>query len=100
MNWQLILHLDMKVITTRPREEWRQDVAKRYRALEQFSKEEARVQFLRILRSLPYGQSLAVICSSDPSMYHSWSWLDCHFDLMKAKGFCRHEQPVLVLEAG
>lgn len=43
---------------TRPREEWRADVAARYRALEQFSKEDARLQFLRILRSLPYGNSI------------------------------------------
>ena len=41
---------------SRPREETRSDVAARYRALEQFSKEDARVQFLRILRSLPYGE--------------------------------------------
>lgn len=41
---------------TRPRDEWRHDVTSRYRALEQFSKEDARLQFLRILRSLPYGE--------------------------------------------
>lgn len=40
----------------RPREEWLQDCGARYRALEQFSQEDARLQFLRILRSLPYGQ--------------------------------------------
>jgi hypothetical protein len=40
---------------TRPRDEWRLDVGARYRTLEQFSKEDARMQFLRILRSLPYG---------------------------------------------
>ena len=40
---------------TRPREEWRRDVAARYKALEQFAKEDARLHFLRILRSLPYG---------------------------------------------
>jgi len=40
---------------TRPREEWKVDVLSRYKALEQFSKEDARLQFLRILRSLPYG---------------------------------------------
>ena len=45
----------MQVLMSRPREETRMDVAARYRALEQFSKEDARVQFLRILRSLPYG---------------------------------------------
>ncbi len=44
---------------TRPRDEWRLDVGARYRTLEQFSKEDARMQFLRILRSLPYG---ACVC--------------------------------------
>lgn len=42
---------------TRPREEWKHDVSGRYKALEKFSKEDARLQFLRILRSLPYGLS-------------------------------------------
>ncbi len=42
----------------RPRDEWRSEVSARYRALEQFSKEDARLQFLRILRSLPYGELL------------------------------------------
>jgi hypothetical protein len=46
----------VQVLMTRPREEWKQDVAARYRTLEQFSKEDARMQFLRILRSLPYGE--------------------------------------------
>jgi len=53
LSWQE--HAFRQVLTTRPREEWRQDVALRYRALEQFSKEDSRVQFLRILRSMPYG---------------------------------------------
>ena len=47
----------VQLLMTRPRDEWRHDVASRYRALEQFSKEDARLQFLRILRSLPYGES-------------------------------------------
>jgi len=47
-----------QVLMTRPREEWKTDVTARYRALEQFSKEDARLQFLRILRSLPYGNSI------------------------------------------
>lgn len=47
-----------QVLMTRPREEWRTDVSARYKALEQFSKEDARLQFLRILRSLPYGNSI------------------------------------------
>ena len=51
------LNLDCmrQVLMTRPREEWKVDVLARYKALEQFSKEDARLQFLRILRSLPYG---------------------------------------------
>ena len=44
-----------QVLMTRPREEWRNDVSARYKVLEHFSKEDARLQFLRILRSLPYG---------------------------------------------
>lgn len=48
----------LQLLMTRPRDEWRHDVASRYRALEQFSKEDARLQFLRILRSLPYGMPL------------------------------------------
>ena len=51
-------YVTKQVLMTRPREEWRQDVTARYRALEQFSKEDARLQFLRILRSLPYGNSI------------------------------------------
>ncbi|GMH43112.1 hypothetical protein BSKO_11034 [Bryopsis sp. KO-2023] len=47
-----------QALVTRAREEWRQDVISRYRSLEQFSKEDARLQFLRILRSLPYGNSI------------------------------------------
>jgi hypothetical protein len=43
------------MLMTRPREEWLHDVAARYRALEQFTQEDSRLQFLRILRSLPYG---------------------------------------------
>ena len=40
---------------SRPRDEWKQDVMGRYKSLSQFSKEDARVQYLRIIRSLPYG---------------------------------------------
>ncbi len=45
-----------QILMSRPREEWKQDVMARYKALSQFSKEDARVQYLRIIRSLPYGQ--------------------------------------------
>lgn len=40
---------------SRPRDEWKHDVMTRYKSLSQFSKEDARVQYLRIIRSLPYG---------------------------------------------
>jgi len=51
-------YITKQVLMTRPREEWKVDVTARYKALEQFSKEDARLQFLRILRSLPYGNSI------------------------------------------
>lgn len=51
-------YITKSVLMTRPRDEWKQDVTGRYKALEQFSKEDARLQFLRILRSLPYGNSI------------------------------------------
>jgi len=51
-------YVTKQVLMTRPREEWSLDVGSRYKALEQFSKEDARLQFLRILRSLPYGNSI------------------------------------------
>jgi len=51
-------YVTKQVLMTRPKEEWLNDVGQRYKALEQFSKEDARLQFLRILRSLPYGNSI------------------------------------------
>lgn len=59
------------MLTTRPREEWKSDVATRYKALEQFSKEDARVQFLRILRSLPYGAPHLPAPSCAPLQWHA-----------------------------
>jgi hypothetical protein len=47
-----------QILASRPRGEWLADVAARYRALAQFSKDDARVQYLRIIRSLPYGNSI------------------------------------------
>lgn len=47
-----------QILTSRPRQEWLADVAARYRALSQFSKDDARIQYLRIIRSLPYGNSI------------------------------------------
>jgi hypothetical protein len=46
------------ILTSRPRAEWSADVMTRYKALAQFSKDDARLQFLRIIRSLPYGNSI------------------------------------------
>lgn len=40
---------------SRSREQWLHDIGARYKALENFTQEDARLQFLRILRSLPYG---------------------------------------------
>ena len=42
----------------KPVQELRQDVILRYKALEQFTKEEARMQFLRMLRGFAYGTPL------------------------------------------
>lgn len=47
-----------QILASRPRGEWLADVSARYRALAQFSKDDARVQYLRIIRSLPYGNSI------------------------------------------
>lgn len=46
------------LLTSRPRVEWSSDVMSRYKALSQFTKDDARLQFLRIIRSLPYGNSI------------------------------------------
>ncbi len=43
---------------TRPGEEWRRDVHRRYVAMSAATQEHAKLQFLRILRSLPYGNSV------------------------------------------
>lgn len=51
-------YITKQVLLTRPQADWSSDVAARYKALEQFSKEDARMQVLRILRSLPYGNSI------------------------------------------
>eukprot|EP00877_Chromochloris_zofingiensis_P014605 jgi/Chrzof1/9399/Cz04g01170.t1 len=50
-------YVTRQLFMTRPRDEWRQDVGSRYKALSLFTKEDARAQFLRILRTLPYGNA-------------------------------------------
>lgn len=75
----------------RPREEWLQDCGARYRALEQFSQEDARLQFLRILRSLPYGQyyrNVLTISNDEISFFHICLSDSLHFDY-KVKLCCR-----------
>ena len=49
-------YMSRQFLMTRPREDWRMDVMSRYNALSQYTQEDARVQFLRVLRSLPYGE--------------------------------------------
>ncbi|CAD7697902.1 unnamed protein product [Ostreobium quekettii] len=51
-------HITKQVLMTRPREEWRQDVHRRYLALFSLSQNDAKGQFLKILRTLPYGNSV------------------------------------------
>ena len=49
------LNISVQVLMSRPREEWMHNIGSRYKALENFTQEDACLQFLRILRSLPYG---------------------------------------------
>ncbi|CAD7703005.1 unnamed protein product [Ostreobium quekettii] len=51
-------YMSRQFLMTRPREDWKLDVMSRYNALSQYTKEDARMQFLRVLRSLPYGNSV------------------------------------------
>ncbi len=46
------------ILSSRSRNEWNTDILARYKALAQFSKDDARLQFLRIIRSMKYGNSI------------------------------------------
>lgn len=46
------------ILSSRPRNEWNADILSRYKALAQFSKDDSRLQFLRIIRSMKYGNSI------------------------------------------
>eukprot|EP00889_Picochlorum_renovo_P002100 jgi/Picre1/29130/NNA_004523.t1 len=46
------------ILSSRPRSEWTADILSRYKALAQFSKDDSRLQFLRIIRSMKYGNSI------------------------------------------
>ncbi|KAL5063528.1 hypothetical protein RYX36_025265 [Vicia faba] len=59
-NWNSLLErfLPRQISMTRARREWEFDILSRYHSLEHLTKYDARQQFLRILRALPYGNSV------------------------------------------
>ncbi|CAI0396390.1 unnamed protein product [Linum tenue] len=59
-DWTSLLErfLPRQIAITRGKREWEMDILSRYRSLENLSKDDARQQFLRILRTLPYGNSV------------------------------------------
>ncbi|XP_068648148.1 kinesin-like protein KIN-14I isoform X2 [Aristolochia californica] len=59
-EWTSLLErfLPRQIAITRARREWEIDILSRYRLMEHLSKDDARQQFLRVLRSLPYGNSV------------------------------------------
>ncbi|CAM6126245.1 unnamed protein product [Calypogeia fissa] len=60
MDWSQLVDrvLPKQVAVTRAKRDWEPDILTRYRALAHLSKDDARQQLLRILRSLPYGNSV------------------------------------------
>ncbi|KAK9284824.1 hypothetical protein L1049_024001 [Liquidambar formosana] len=59
-DWTTLLErfLPRQIAITRAKRDWELDILSRYRLMEHLSKEDARQQFLRILRTLPYGNSV------------------------------------------
>jgi hypothetical protein len=59
-NWNSLLErfLPRQISMTRAKREWEFDIISRYHSLEHLTKDDARQQFLRILRALPYGNSV------------------------------------------
>ncbi|KAJ8437962.1 hypothetical protein Cgig2_033695 [Carnegiea gigantea] len=59
-DWASLLErfLPRQIAITRAKPDWELDIISRYRLMEKLSKEDARHQFLRILRLLPYGNSI------------------------------------------
>ncbi|GAU39812.1 hypothetical protein TSUD_154690 [Trifolium subterraneum] len=59
-NWNSLLErfLPRQISMTRAKREWEFDIISRYHSLEHLTKDDARQQFLRILRALPYGYSV------------------------------------------
>ncbi|XP_064979395.1 kinesin-like protein KIN-14I isoform X1 [Musa acuminata AAA Group] len=60
VEWISLLErfLPRQIAVTRAKQDWELDVISRYRLLEHLSKDDAKQQFLRILRTLPYGNSV------------------------------------------
>ncbi|XP_078443913.1 kinesin-like calmodulin-binding protein (ZWICHEL) [Wolffia australiana] len=60
IEWSSLIErfLPKQIAMTRARCEWESDIISRYGLMENLSKDDARQQFLRILRNLPYGNSV------------------------------------------
>ncbi|XP_031269240.1 kinesin-like protein KIN-14E [Pistacia vera] len=59
-DWTSLLErfLPRQVAITRAKRDWELDILSRYRSMEHLTKDDARQQFLRVLRTLPYGNSV------------------------------------------
>ncbi|VFQ75522.1 unnamed protein product [Cuscuta campestris] len=59
-DWQSLLErfLPRQIAIARARREWELDISSRYQSMEKLTKDDAREQFLRILKTLPYGNSV------------------------------------------
>ncbi|XP_050227524.1 kinesin-like protein KIN-14E [Mercurialis annua] len=59
-DWTSLLErfLPRQIAITRGKREWELDILSRYRSVENLTKDDSRQQFLRILRTLPYGNSV------------------------------------------
>ncbi|XP_009415372.2 kinesin-like protein KIN-14I isoform X4 [Musa acuminata AAA Group] len=60
VEWFSLLErfLPRQIAITRAKGDWELDIISRYRLMEHMSKDDAKHQFLRILRTLPYGNSV------------------------------------------
>ncbi|XP_074301759.1 kinesin-like protein KIN-14E isoform X2 [Silene latifolia] len=59
-DWISLLErfLPRQIAISRAQQDWEEDIVSRYQLMEKLTKEDARQQFLRILRLLPYGNSV------------------------------------------
>lgn len=51
----ILLYCLQQYMMTRTKDEWKNDVLGRFKGMEGMTKESARMQFLRVLQTLPYG---------------------------------------------